>query len=809
MGLLKGKKKHQLHTQVQRVVDDHELPETVKTSVIRAIMADRENASIPEYLINGFANTIALKADRLMNYAGEHYSYGLPRSDLATKHQGQDIVQYVIEAELGHPITVDDYEFTSINSLHLGWMRLIQDYGYDTATNELTVLSASQGRPVYLHDMVAVFTEASFAERDLNAFAQWGMAARAGYTPERPTGTSIGQYKSRSALIVDEAATEDSVEITYIYQDETGANIKDTLTLSMEGFEEDIEYYHVRYHYTDTSGPTPVERLGFWLYRNGAHTYPDGTVSQWPYDAGDEATPVEDWMLEEDLDPWPYGDRYGISAGPYPEIDAIQAIPFDELGTYFPFVHFRRDKENMATALLEGTPDYDTSTKLLEYFNMDYQTVTDAIHENPDIGDIEQAMMIMAVSAHDQNEVAMRYLYDHFNALWALGDTTIPWPDQEKIEHEFAQVIQDREFKMVLRHSGLSKRRRAGQIADVGKHQSDQIETTSEQKVFKRSISGQLEELIDAGTGQQLIYRRQVNDTMYDEISIFKPELSYHILGRRTFDAGFGADALVIPVDFALLDGYSLPDREALYARSMHFVFNTRITTRAKWYQTGIFKAVMFVIAVVVMVYTGIEIYSTIAAAAASATAAGTSVLWAVIGSIVQMVATGVVLQEGFQLIVSQIGGDLALVLATVAVVVSLAYGQNGIKALKGAPWAQDLMMAATGLMKAVQVETKDLMDDLREEYETFRLFAEEQTDLLEEAQKLLETSSLINPAEFVGLVPFSIAGESPQDYFNRTVHNANPGVRSLDAISGYVDAALTLPQLSETLRSDFNVANV
>jgi hypothetical protein len=46
------------------------------------------------------------------------------------------------------------------------------------------------------------------------------------------------------------------------------------------------------------------------------------------------------------------------------------------------------------------------------------------------------------------------------------------------------------------------------------------------------------------------------------------------------------------------------------------------------------------------------------------------------------------------------------------------------------------------------------------------------------------------------------IFGEAPEEYFNRTVHSGNVGILGIKAISDYVDNALKLPELHETIEA-------
>jgi hypothetical protein len=63
---------------------------------------------------------------------------------------------------------------------------------------------------------------------------------------------------------------------------------------------------------------------------------------------------------------------------------------------------------------------------------------------------------------------------------------------------------------------------------------------------------------------------------------------------------------------------------------------------------------------------------------------------------------------------------------------------------------------------------------------------------MLDKAMELLEESNILNPR--------IIFGESPDDFYNRTVHSGNIGVASLDAISSFVAVALVLPKMNDTI---------
>jgi hypothetical protein len=100
-------------------------------------------------------------------------------------------------------------------------------------------------------------------------------------------------------------------------------------------------------------------------------------------------------------------------------------------------------------------------------------------------------------------------------------------------------------------------------------------------------------------------YQRQASPGVYDEILVDGLKMTYFIYGDYTTTGDeFNDDFLLIPLDRSITRRYSIPVRELLYARSLHFVFNSRVVTEIKWYQRGIFKALLLIVAIVITIFT-------------------------------------------------------------------------------------------------------------------------------------------------------------------------------------------------------------
>jgi hypothetical protein len=744
MGLFSSKKKTTVHTSVMRIVDDDHLPQTMKTSVLRGILGTV--GSVSEHLVDGLLNSAATKVDRMYRFAKDSSPYGLPHGSLITDIQGQDIVKTFLARQAGGSIVMDYYHFAPINNMHVAWQKLADDYGYFAGTNELALLSAQKGVPVYLQDMISYYCNETVAEAQPGTLDSFGRPATAGYAPDREAQIRFGldQFLQVTDYQYDPASSVDYVQATYVYW-LGGVKHTEMLYLSMAGYDYEGDYYQVQYRRESEMG-----RARFFTYRN--------------------------------------------ESGVYPELDKIFKIDYGALGSYFPWTYCRFGKQNQGAEYLHSTPAYKNTVKMCDFLDLDYQDLCDNVDKNPDIDDIEQAMLMFAVPANADSQVEKRYLFEYFNALYYAD--TVPAQsiaDMEKglTDYSFKNgrsiLIQDKLFKVTFGYSGLLKRKVAGKIGAVGTFDSG-IGTTQP--------SGP----IPIAAGYQF-YRCQVSSVFYEEVQIVQPRMTYHIYGQYTYTAGLGNDELLIPLDRAITDLVPMNQREDLFLRSLHMVFNSRIVTKTKWYQTKAFQVVMVVIAVVIAIATGGA--GSFLSALATAAAAGVSTLAI---TVVTMLLQTYLASYAFSLIAKELGPEYAMVLAIGAAI----YG--GMSAYEAGSFgasttAQTMLKASTGLVKA---SSEEYQHQLRTEYNAdlseFQLFVDEATKELNEAKKLLDVGNLINPFEFIGEIPLLSLGEEPDTYFKRTIHAGNIGAVGIDAVSSYVDMSLKLPDMNQTMGELNNV---
>lgn len=763
MGLFSSKTVVMVDTSVSRVVKDEAVTNTARENLIKAIM---ENGSIPHYLVDGMLSSPSVKFHQMFDYGKREYVFGLPNSRIAQNTGNSGKVKTILDRETGQSVTVEYAQFGPINNIHVARQTLVDDYGLDQASNEIAALSNQHGKTCYLKDIVAVYSETLLAEADPVALQAINGPQSVGYTPERPVqrgpeGRRIGRYRKESRFLVEEDPGINAADVHYVFERDDGSIANHKIRLPVEGYDLTEDYFQVLYSYMEDSGLT----YRYWTYRSGA--------------------------------------------GTYPALDRLHGIEYTDPGTYFPFVLFRQRGVNRAAEEYQDTEEYRTTSQLVSYMGMDYQSLSDAIHENPDIDDVEQAAMMMAVPLDSDHPVELGYLFEFFNDHYLqdpdmavrppYASSKIEMLDQKSQRDASTRGIwiADADFRINLAHSGMARSVRAGKKGPVGSYHSEKGERLTKVEYTKRARPNDDGAMITAYKSVAVpgIYLyHQTSEHIYVELWIENPRIFYDIddgLGKM---AKVGDPACLIPIDRRIAEKFPMDDREQLYLRSLHFVFNSRQEEKVKWYETGFFQFVITAVAAMVTFYTG-------APAIAAAFAAGG--MMAVAFAVATAIVKSLVIQEGFKLLVEEAGGEAAM-LAAIAAAIYGGYKAFEAGSIEGAPWASELLQASSGLTKATQSVMQDLMLGLQDEAEDFALYKSEMQAELDRATELLDANSLLDPMGFIAQEPAFIPGEDPENFYHRTIHSGNIGTVGIEAIHRHAEIGLRLPTFQDSMGGTF-----
>lgn len=739
----KTKKKHVVDSQAVRLVPDDQIPNVIQSALVRHLVDGQE---LSEALLDVALYGPHRNFDKYYKYAESgKYTYGLPQIALQSNVDGHVKAKEAIEVEEGRSVTIDYMHFLPPNYYHAGWKHLVDVLGYDHTTNNITVASANVGRPVYLDYMLAVVDtrDGLIDQRTLDTF---GLNSKWGPTPERFASSSRSENPMRSG-----PTETDSVEIHYITTPINGQPpVKGFWVVDISHYSDFHGYYQAKYHYQVGS----VVTTKYWTY--GPH-----------------------------------------ESSAHPALNNVFDAPGNlSTETFYPTVLFRRDGQNMARTELAGTPGYETSVKICDLIGVNFDDVANALQDNEDGNLIRQAALYMGIPLTSQDPDDIDYLMDYFEDL----GTSIPNQNPTTVQGYLAyKGGTDTNYTVQLRSSGfdtsfafnsLSIGLRAGTI--VGGFSNTNVIVDSNEKGEILGLEfGILLDFVEVHL------KRQVAPGIYQHIIVKSPVTLYHnIYENKTAEADAFDDNLLVPLDRRLVKLKPQLQQHKILFRAMHLVMNTDQVVKTKWYETGLFKVLLVIVAVAITIYTvGTTATGVVAAtgAAVGTTAFATAFLVAMLEQIAIGAIVGYVLTE----VASFVGAELALLLAIAAAAYGFysAYQAGGIVANST---AANLLTVSSGLTSGVQNNLEEDFAELAEEYEAFNAESNRKLSELSEAQALLDTGLDLSTSYSYGKKPAFIPGETPDDYFNRLGHPGNSGVASLKIIQNYVAFSLRLPTIDQ-----------
>jgi len=759
MGLFSSKKKYVVNVTVQPIFEEDQIPTSALNGIVKAIMQDTD---IVPSMLEELTGSMGIRAMTGMhNTQNRPYDVGIPSAQIATYIQAKDQVIAAIQANIGRAINVEYYYMGPLNSAHFGWQYCHDALGYNATTNELTALTASTGYPCYLSDMVATYLRADYdwmlETDDTGMLTQMGPSPRSGYRPSAPFNilSSMGQYAEQPAFEVSDVATEDFVTIQYEFKDANGTFVTRGLTVSMAAYDNTEDFHMCRY--TDTTGKT-----GFFTYQHGA--------------------------------------------GTYPSIDLAYVFEDNQFGTYFPWVYFRHSGRDVYN--VETQESINQMKAWCNTLGVNFDKLHEAVHEDPDVSDVEQSLLMMAVNPGRQNAACQEYLFKHFTLLHAnaLSQSVLDPTLEGKLEAFTSspsqlQHIRDKRFAMSLQFSGITKRRLPGVIGKRGSYKSEYGIMSQDSQTYLTQTS--------TGTGTENAmaeqpgwkYQYQVTDAIYEEVIVYGLRSRYEVHRKKGFAAGKKAPELLVPLDSQIVQTMSVPAREQLLCRALTMMVNTLIVIKQPWYASSAFRIVILIVAIVITVVTGGTAWQGIVAAASLGAVALTIML-------VTLIVQAVVVSFAVKLFVRLVGPKFALLVALVAVL----YGNTKAAASQlTAPWAESLIKVGTSLVsEAATVSQQQIaagIESIVEDAQAFSAWAAEQLDGLGDKMQALGLNPAIvgfNSFDVVKMGPQTVLGESPSDYYSRTVHAGNIGVLSFDMTENFVALQTQLPTFNQT-QENFN----
>jgi hypothetical protein len=237
---------------------------------------------------------------------------------------------------------------------------------------------------------------------------------------------------------------------------------------------------------------------------------------------------------------------------------------------------------------------------------------------------------------------------------------------------------------------------------------------------------------------------------------------------------------------------------EKFLSDSLILFVQTVSETKTEWYESTAFKwivAIVIIIGVTILTWgsgTTQAILLTQGFMAAVQATALTLISYVIGGIALSYVIKGII-----AILTPLIGVKAATAITMVAVIAITLYTGYGDVNFADLPWAEILLKTGASVIdvvqSVVQLENAEELLKLTSEKTAFSSYSDLVTKELNRGMDLLDTS--IDNLLYSTMNSVLIVRETPDDFYNRTIHQGNVGILGIDAVSNYTSNKLVLPK--------------
>jgi len=505
---------------------------------------------------------------------------------------------------------------------------------------------------------------------------------------------------------------------------------------------------------------------------------------------------------------------YDPSLHTYPSLDLdVNTLTSD----FYPIVPIREDTINVNSK--PNSQAYKTSDKLLSRINLDINYLTDAINESESIEDINDVFFIFALDLYTKEETSIEYLFNYFSVLSensiitkevyeeALAELYAPFPkdDEGQVIDTGKEAlpgsiikINEADLDVFISYNYIDVRTYAGTI--------DAEYTSAATYVYPERYDPYADGDGNYSKATVLIeksyftFKRDNDDGTITEVTVSGLEHSSLI---RAYDQAITIITKIednpalpskfyIPISSNILPLMSAFKEEKVLIDGMTLVIQAAHLEELEWYETAFFAKLVKIVITVVAIY--FMVTSGFLAELANKTLA--EVVYQVLESAFKSILTNFVLEY----IAENVDGIAAVFVAAAASYALSGVSVDGIS-LPDLPFAEVLMKAVTSVAQTLNLQNQMRANDLADQFGLYAWNAQNKQDDLEAANDLLNMGTPGNPYLITNSIFASDPNESPNDFYTRTIHTGNPGVKTLDTVGSYFNNALLLPKANATDR--------
>ena len=761
-----GTKKYRTHN-VSRMIEDENI-QPMSKSVVLAYLRSTDSAStktstrsLADYLVEGRQSTIIAKLKRAHRMSkSDTYAMGEVKGSYEfkpTKERLNTQLVSTLDTILGFTPDIVYQEFGKANYYHIAKYTLQESYGYDPITNEVLNESERIGKNVFLKDIVIELNQDTVDLSDQIQLVFQGPSATSGYTPFR-----LALPRPHSQIQVTSAIPDSRCTFVLCYADDLGKEISYNITMD-----------YSNYVSSNEAPPGSIDEETELEYD------PDVIAPSIPAPTTDADYVMAYYTYTRNDKKYAEYFTYRTGTNLIAKLEEVVEV-VEKTGIYPPRLYARMRGTNYVK-YSEDTAEYKSMTKFGKLLGIKWKDWVEEVHENMSgLKYVREIFLTFGLEANSKNKLIHQYLYHYFDSAYrglpnvSAKSYSVKGKFLSKVVALPASARQGVtvHLKDSLHTSGISfaainKETIKGTIAEVGKY------------TFKY-------------TNRAHTYYYQETESTYIAISVYNLRSMDRMDNSYWFTPSGTSEDLIVPLDLAIIANLTSVELEKLYSMSMQLVVNTYQKVKEKWYQTGIFKFVMFVVAVVITVF-----FPPAGVAALSAMAVLVGIGMSIAISVAIRLLQKLVIALGISSTVFQI---IMVILAVVAAVYGGYLSFTKTTGMAGMT-ASNVMLASNAAFAMANAGNQVALIKAMNQYQQSVLDLQARDESLKDKIEALGLLQVPTPEIMIYLPPVSLdirLGEEPEDYYEKSIHNVNVGTYVYDYIESYVDINTLLPDLNQ-----------
>jgi hypothetical protein len=457
--------------------------------------------------------------------------------------------------------------------------------------------------------------------------------------------------------------------------------------------------------------------------------------------------------------------------------------------------------------MLKATTKYKTTKGYARRLGVDLPGLKKAIKASPDENQIDFVFVQPGTNIASPNQCAMEYHFNYFNRLrlsfpdnkpafdaWLAKTGSMMTKDEAKRCPAQSVRIRDPDneskcVNMEIAWRYMTYEVKTGALAKPYEVEVKRFADSIKDVIFRwgRGTKG-----VKYDFTRMYIRKRLTEDT-YAELQIVGLWHKNYVYDGKTVDSGiwdayndkdgdFGT-GFIIPLEIEVFMTLSGREQLQLAQEALHIIFNCYKIVKEKWYETGIFKVFMVIIAIVVIVISWgtltsavLGVYSAVSAAV-GAVITSVTIAAAVAAVITAIIVVGAIV--AVQLVAKEAGewaaeqwGPVWGAIVSIAVTILLTWGMG--LALEGLGVAmtpltltQQVVMVSSYIFSALSTYTQYAMEEIAAERAKWDSGADARTSQQAELEKLWEENfpEMSLPAQY-----WFQPVEKLDDWLNRTL---------------------------------------